>query len=348
MHVLAFTEQPGNRAVAGAMMLLQYGREVFFAHTGFVLVYSIKGRPVRLGSFWRRRLMLVAAPYVVWSGIYFAYSVLGPQHAPVSVTAFGWDLLSGGAEYHLYFLLVTMQLYLAFPLILALVRRTAHRAVEALAGVTVANLAWLAVYQYLPTPSGIGGWLFEHAYELLPSYSMYVLAGAYAALHLERIQRFVDRRPRALLAGAGVSGTLALLVDAVQLPYMAPRTANDVLQPGMALSCLAAVSVVYLIGTRWAEGPRRHQGTIETLSDASFGVYLAHPLILALLVDYAGFGNHGQRLYPVLATVFGYVIATGGAVLITLATRHTPLSLPLAGRPWRAAVERPARAGRPR
>ena len=340
VHDLAFTEQPGNRAVAGAMMLLQYGREVFFALTGFVLVYSAWGRPLRVRSFWRRRILYVAVPYLTWSAIYYAYSVLGPQHAPASAAAFGWDLLSGNAEYHLYFLLVTLQLYLAFPLILRLVRRTAHRPLPVLAAVTVANLAWLAVCQYVPIPSATGGWFFRHAYELLPTYSMYVLAGCYAAAHLDRIQRFVEDHSRVLLLGAAAAAASALAVYAAQLPFMAPRVADDVLQPGMALSCLAAVSVVYVIGTRWAAGPRRHQAAIETLSDASFGVYLAHPLVLQLLLDYGGFANNGQRLSPVLATVFGYVITVGGGIAISLAARRTPLSLPLSGRPWRVGIKR--------
>ena len=340
VHDLAFTEQPGNRAVAGAMMLLQYGREVFFALTGFVLVYSTWGRPLRLESFWKRRIVYVAVPYLAWSLVYYAYSVLGPQHLHPSAADLGWNLLSGGAEYHLYFLLVTLQLYLAFPLILRLVRRTADRPLPVLAAVTVANLAWLAACQYLPPPSGAGGWIFAHAYELLPTYSMYVLAGCYAAVHLDRIQDFVDRRSRALLLGAGAAAGLALVVYAVQLLYMAPRVADDVLQPGMALSCLAAVAVVYVIGSKWAAGRRRRQSVIETLSDASFGVYLAHPLVLQLLIDYGGFGNSGQRLTPALASLFGYVIATGGGVAISLAARRTPLSLPLAGRPWRTGVKR--------
>lgn len=128
VHALAFTEQPSNRGVAGAMMLLQFGREVFFSITGFVLVYSMKDRPVRLRQFWPRRLLYVAVPYVAWTAIYDGYSILGPQHAPLSLTTFGQDLLYGGAMYHLYFLLVTLQLYLVFPLLMAFVRRTAATA----------------------------------------------------------------------------------------------------------------------------------------------------------------------------------------------------------------------------
>lgn len=340
VHTLAFTEQPDNRGVAGLMMLLQYGREVFFALTAFVLIYTTTNRPLRALPFWRKRMLYVAVPYVVWTGIYYAYFVLGPAHMHPSLTGFGWDLLYGGAEYHLYFLLVTLQLYLLFPLVSWFVRRTAGRAVPVMAAVTAANLAWLAVVAYVPMPSGPAGWFWAHAYEILPTYTMYVLAGAYAAVHLEAIQRVVTEHARHLWAVAGVSAGLALLGYALQLPYMAPRQANQVIQPAMIFSCIAAAIAVYLIGSKWAAGPRRNQRTIEVLSDASFGVYLAHPLVLQVLTDYFGFGNIGQKLTPALATTLGYAITAGGATLISLAARRTPLSLALSGRPWRQTVKR--------
>jgi peptidoglycan/LPS O-acetylase OafA/YrhL len=345
VHTLAFTEQPDNQAVAGLMMLLQYGREVFFALTGFVLVYSSWGRPLALRSFWNKRLLYVAVPYVTWSAVYYGYSVLGPARLHPSIGGFAWDLLYGGADYHLYFLLVTLQLYLAFPWITRFVRRTADRAGRVLLVVSGVNLAWLAAVAYIPNPGGIGGWFWDHAYEILPTYSMYVLGGCYAAVHLDRIQRFVEHHSRRLLEVGAVGAVLALAVYAAQLPWMAPRRADQVIQPGMVFSCIAAVAVTYVIASKWAAGPRRHQNAIAVLSDASFGVYLAHPLVLQLLVDYGGFGNNGQKLAAPAATILGYVITAGGATLISLAARRTPLSLLLSGRPWARPAARPVPQG---
>lgn len=348
VHSIAFTEQPGNTPAAAAMMLLQFGRELFFSLTGFVLIYSTMGRPLRLGNFWRKRIAYVAVPYVAWSGIYYAYTVIGPQHTSPSLSVFGSDLLYGGAEYHLYFLLVTVQLYLLFPLIRRFVTRTAHRAVPVLGAVVVVNLLWLGVMQYGTYPtSGAGLWVFVHAYELLPTYAMYVLGGCYAAVHLDRIQEWVDTRGRLLIGIAVAAAAGALGVYAAQLPFMAPRSANAVLQPGMTLCCIAAVIVVYLVGSRWAEGRRRRQALVETLSDASFGVYLAHPLVLQLLLDYGGFGNGHQVMPSTVATVVALVVTAVGGTAISLVFRRTPLSLPLTGRPWRAEVKRQPVALRP-
>src|SRR5262249_38514238 len=113
--VLAFTEQPDHRVAAAALMRLQFGREGVVALTGFVLVYSFAGRRLATGQFWQKRILYVAVPYVAWSAIYYTYSVVGPQNLRPSLSGFATDLLYGGAMYHLYFLLVTIQLYLVFP-----------------------------------------------------------------------------------------------------------------------------------------------------------------------------------------------------------------------------------------
>ncbi len=344
VHSLAFTEEPDNQVAAGMMMLLQYGREVFFAITGFVLVYSTWGKPLVARSFWRKRISFVAVPYVVWSGVYYAYGVFGHAHLKPSIGAFLADLLDGGAMYHLYFLVVTIQLYLLFPLLMRLVRATAHRALPVLGAVAVANLGWLALLHYTRAPSGPAGWFYSHAYELLPTYAMYVLGGAYAAVHLDRVEAVVARYSKVLLGVATVSVAGSLAVYASQLSSMAPRQANDVLQPAMTLSCLAAVIAVYIVGRSWASGRRRGQHVIEVLSDASFGIYLSHPLVLALLLDYAGFANGHQVMPDVAATVVSYAITVAGATVITLAARRTPLSLALTGRPWRSQVKRQPRA----
>lgn len=336
VHSLAFTEQPDNRLAAGAMMLLQFGRNIFFTISAFVLVYAARKGPLKVGHFWKRRFLYVAVPYVTWTLIYEAYSTFGPAHAPWSFGLLGRDLLYGGAMYHLYFLLVTMQLYLVFPLLLAFVRRTAHIAGRVLIVVGIANAAWLAVIQWVPAPAGPSAWLWHHAYEILPSYAVYVMAGCYAAVHLQSMQRWVQRHGRSMVWWSLACAVAAVVAYGLQLPTVAPRTAAAVLQPANLLTSAAALGLLYLLGTRWASGPRKRQSTIAVLSDASFGVYLAHPLILELLTEH-GLGNAGQIMTPGLATVLALAGAIVGGLAVTLAARRTPLSLALAGRPWRTS-----------
>jgi peptidoglycan/LPS O-acetylase OafA/YrhL len=323
VHAIAFTELPDNAAAGGAMMLLQFGREVFFALSGFVLVYAARTRPVEPWKFWKRRVPLVAVPYLVWTLIYW-WSTPGGRPG---LGVLGTDLLDGNAEYHLYFLLVTLQLYLVFPWLVRVVRRTAHRAVLVLAVVGTLNLAWLAALQYAPQP----GFWWVHAYELLPTYAVYVLAGCYAAMHFERLHALAERRRGRLLVLAFGAAVVAEGTYALQLAGLPPRRANAVLQPAMLASCLAAVIVVYLIGTRWAARGRPGQRVVQVASEISFGVYLAHPLVLQLLLDH-GLGNGHQVMPAPLATGLALLGATAGAVALSLALRRTPLSFAVIGR----------------
>lgn len=326
VHSLAFTQQPANAVAAGFMMLLQFGREVFFAITGFVLVYSALDKTVRPLGFWRRRVPYVAIPYLVWSAIYYGVGV-ARSGGGWSWARFGHDLVYGGAEYHLYFLVVTLQIYLVFPLLVRFLRATAPRATTVLVAVGVANLVWLGILQY----AHLHGWVFRRAYELLPTYSIYVLAGGYAALCRERVQTYLAAHSRRLLVLGGAATAVALAIYTWQLGWMPPRGANAVVQPAAFASCVAAVVALAVLARRWvvAEMPWRRAVVIG--SEISFGVYLAHPLVLSLLLNH-GLGSGRQVMPSPLATVLALFGAVVGASALSLAVRRTPLALPLIGR----------------
>jgi peptidoglycan/LPS O-acetylase OafA/YrhL len=333
VHAVAFTEPPASRGWAGLLMLAQFGREVFFALTAFVLVYSAAGRPHDSGTFWRKRFPAVAVPYLAWSAIYSAFHIFGPLHAHLSPATVAWDFLTGNAEYHLYFLLVTLQLYLVFPLLLRFVRRTADRAVPVLATVGAINVAWLAWLQYGHAPAGWAGqFLWPRAYELLPTYGVYVLLGAYAALHLDRLEPFVARHRRRLLGVAAGAAVAAEAAFWAQVGGRQPRVAAAVLQPAMLLTSLAALIVLYLTGTAWVGRGRPGARLMTRASDLSFGVYLAHPLVLEVLLR-LGLGNDGQRLPAPLATGLAMIGAGTGAILIAVVARRSRWTLALTGRP---------------
>jgi peptidoglycan/LPS O-acetylase OafA/YrhL len=340
VHVLAYTEDPGSEAVNGVMLLFQFGRDVFFCITGFVLVYSTIGRRVAAVPFWRKRFPYVVVPYLTWSLIYYGVDLIIAPYPSWSWHTLGMDLLDGNAFYHLYFLLVSMQLYLVFPLLVRFVRATAHRAGRVLLAVGALNIGWIALLEYHPVPSGPASWLWHHGYEILPTYALYVMAGCYGALYLPRLQAALRRHPRRAVGIAVALAGTAVGSYAIQLDRYVPRIAGAPIQPIMVLSCGAAIIVFGLIGTRWADGPRRAASKVETGSDISFGVYLAHPLILTLLLN-NGLGWSPTGGDPVLDSGLAFVGTVAGATLLAWVARQTPLAMGLTGRPWRRRVEAP-------
>jgi peptidoglycan/LPS O-acetylase OafA/YrhL len=332
VHTIHYTNPASSVGANGVEMLLHFTREAFFCLTGFVLVHQNLSRRVAVGPFWRKRFVAVGVPYLVWSVIYEFVkqheSVLGTlRHLPE-------DVALGTAWYHLYFLLVSMQIYLVFPVILWLVRKTAghHGILLAVsAAVQVVLTSWL---MYAPPATG---WL-EHvtfnADALLPSYQFYVLAGAVAAFHFERTVGFVRDHRRAIFAGAVV------IAAATELLYLADvhtgrdaLTAANVLQPGMLPWSLAAVAVLLAIGTIWDDrrtaGSRWDRG-LAVASDRSFGVFLVHPLILWCVLQVQARWWH-VPCGPALS-VGAYLVVVVGSLVFADAVRHTRLSLPLTGR----------------
>jgi len=344
VHAVAFTQPPASRGWAAVLMLAQFGREVFFALTGFVLVYTAANGPIAARDFWRRRFPAVALPYLTWSAIYTAFHMIGPLHARLPWTTIAWDFATGNAEYHLYFLLVSLQLYLVFPLLLRFVRRTGDRPWPVLAVVGLLNAAWLAWLQYGHAPAGWVGQLWPRAYELLPTYAVYVLIGAYAALHLDRIGRVVVQRRRQLLGLAAGAAVLAEAAFWAQVGGREPRVAAAVLQPAMVLSSVAALIVLYLAGTGWVDRGRPGAAAVAPASDLSFAVYLAHPLVLEVLLR-LGLGIDGQRVPALLATLLAMVGTAAGAAAIGAVARRSRWSLALTGRPRPRPIAAPATAG---
>ncbi len=87
-----------------------------------------------------------------------------------SLVTMGIDAVEGTAWYHLYFLLVTLQLYLVFPALVAGLRRLPA------AGHVVVLVAALVVQVVVsdllaaPPANGFGAFLAAHGYALLPAY----------------------------------------------------------------------------------------------------------------------------------------------------------------------------------
>lgn len=332
---------PDSLAADGVMAVTHVTRSVFLIVSAFVLTLSWMRRPTDARRFWHRRFPLVAAPYVAWTLIYFVTT--RQPGSPVEVAGrFVADLFDGGAHFHLYFLLLTFQLYLVFPALMAAVRRwpTAVRSSLVVTGALEIGLSASIHYGWRPPLLDV--W-FTHPASWLPSYAFYVVAGIAAALHLEALADWTRRHYRliAVMCAGSIALTVASFITGITVLGYDGVRASEVFQPAVALEAATVAAGQFALGLWWCE---RATATalrrLERSSDTSFGVYLAHPLLLAGILSLAGTTGLSRALSTWPTGVIEALVALGlvpflywiTALGIGLA-RRTPVSLWLTGRP---------------
>jgi peptidoglycan/LPS O-acetylase OafA/YrhL len=100
----------------------------------------------------------------------------------------------------------------------------------------------------------------------------------------------------------------------------------------MVLTSIAALVLLYLAGRSWAGRGRPGAALVARASDLSFAVYLAHPLVLEVLLR-LGLGNDGQRVPAMVATGLAVLGTAAGAAAVAVVARRSRWSLALTGRP---------------
>ena len=345
VHTVRYTTNPGDTLVGAVTGILHLNREVFFFLTAFVLTYAYGGRQRwSVWRFWERRYKLVIPAYLAWTVLYLLVDP-GP-HFPLSseLHRLAVDLATGNARYHLYFLLVTMQIYAVYPALLSLLKSARRYHVHLLVGSLVAQTVLTAAMHYGPAQSGVLGYWFTHPDPLLISYPFYVVAGGIAAMHFDGLTGCVRRHARAVLVlvlGA-LAVDLATYALDLRVLHQGAIKAAEVFQPVVALTATAAMLGLYTLGVRWEDRgeERRGRAALSRASDVSFGVFLVHPLLLQGLLDAltpvarpAAAGRIPSWLVlPVDFLVVIPLLYVTAAILVRV-LRRTRLSLWLTGRP---------------
>ncbi len=351
VHTLAFGGGQVTLVLGAVTTVFHTSRELFFLLTALVLTYNYGHRgQVRWPRFWRRRYWLVAPAYVAWSLIYYAADGSGRGSFP---GAFWHDLLHASARYHLYFLLVTMQVYALFPVLRWVLRKTAGHHVALFVAACVYQLALTAALQHYPVRSGpVVGWLNAAGSGIwLESYLLYVVGGALAGWHFDQVCAFTRRYYQpvtvALVAGSGVVAGVGTYLAEIYLGGATPGAASAVFQPVVVVEALAFGWALLAAGLRWSDRGAPHRKFFAAGSASSFGIYLAHPLVLQGLLALASVSGvlAAVRGAPAALEVLALLavavpLVYGVSWVIASAARRTPLSLMLTGREYASGRRR--------
>lgn len=289
--------QPGSKLQQISVLLnsfSQFAVPAFLFASGYGLSARFKGIPRVDGvlRFWGKRIETVLLPYLIWSLIYLLV-----QQRFLGICYGAWGMLemilSGGAFYHLYFMVVLIQFYLVFPLLLLVRRRFANYNVD-----VFIMLALFLVY---------GLWLKRYV-PMSDRFFMSYLPFFYAGM-------VVAERPlkTTALTVIGIAGAVAfadyLVTRMTVFKAITPLTMLS-LPYAWEIFSLAAVLLLFtwfntlpfspLMGVR-----------LMSLSSVTFDVYLAHPLVLFFTTRWLrAAGVNSLSLELVLGFVLGLALPT--------------------------------------
>jgi peptidoglycan/LPS O-acetylase OafA/YrhL len=353
-HSLLWNIAVGNTAAWAFVMLLHFSRTAFFFLTAFVLTYSEIHRPRSVREFWARRYLEIGVPFLVWTGIYWLFTMID-SNAWDQAWSLLWNYLVFG-YYQLYFVVVLLQLYLVFPWLLRLLRASKHHVAVMVVSLlfALALAADLHYTQYF----GVVGRVTHSIASVWPwardpiTYQEQFVAGVLVALHFDEVRTFVERRWRAVIALGVVVGIAATMWYLIAV-WTGSDTghASDLYQPIAFLWFTAAVAALECATWAWyrrqlrrADTPRRWPRVMsaEYLAGLTGGIFFCHILFLNLIRT--GLGDAGISAHLDWAELVGltFVLTIGCAALCTGLLLRTPLSWVLTG-PVRA--EQRARLG---
>ena len=289
------------------------GTPTFIMLSSFVLFYNYYSREVNIElikRFYLKRLKFILIPYIVFSFIYFSIKA---DYTSISsaIQSFLELLALGKAHPHLYFVFISVQFYILFPLLLILFKRFAFLR---------RNAIWIGIaLQWLWVILNKNIFLITFKGSIALSYLSFYFLGAYLGIYYNEIKdklRHRDSRDKIILplfTGFGImlvlyTGYMYLTRIGVlefvspYIPFVVNRYLSEftwatyTLMAGLVLFYLA-----HIANRVWK--PRVKMAAME-IGAVSFGIYLIHPLFLAILREVYSSGSpllyHGWQLLTFL------------------------------------------------
>lgn len=308
IHVTAtasVTVNPGQLAYPIYQManqLSMFAVPLFIMISGIVLFYRYYDTwdKTQILSFYRKRLQFIVIPFLLWSIFYYLFNQLVSQHRiDIDFASFFELARWGRTSYHLYYMVIIIQFYAVFPLLMTLLHKLRMGVVSVVViGLTIQAAIysihhWIKPIAHLPT--------------LLPNYMLvFCVGGAIGILY----KRFANHAGQLwwVFATAVATGFLYmfLLINAKSgAHYWAPLYV--ILYNLYAV--LVGISLVWM-SMKFTSGASWLSKRLYAIGACSFGIYLVHPAVLTVWRHLYNptVGQPGYHLYNLLSLVVVIVV----------------------------------------
>ncbi|MBD8499330.1 acyltransferase [Paenibacillus arenosi] len=317
------------------LLISKFAVPMFIFITGLVLFYNYDGR-LNYWTFMKKRFSDIIVPYLFWSFIY----LLIQNHMDVlsAINRFGEVFLTGKASYHLWYVIMIIQLYITFPIsrfIIMQAKRWIRTPLAVYTAFSILGIVYILLMTY-PIHVTAARWNIPLITPILTKYAdrnalnffYYFALGALAGLTITHWRAWLSRH-------AGWIYSLFIVMSGI----MAYRTISSfgllpalkteysqllLLRPVTALFLISSVFATYLFCMRVsniANSPTRR--VVTFISHYSYGAYLVHAFVLGLsywLPDY-----FSSSINVTLRTIIAFVIASFLSVMLTYVLSKLPM-----------------------
>lgn len=266
----------------------RFGSPIFMTISGLVIFYNYRSiDEFDTKRFYKKKIKFILVPYILWSIICFSYTSY--MHSiPLTfrrIIELGKGILFGEIFSHLYFIFLIFQFYIIVPLLMKYLTKAMKEKPFKVFGFFFIFQATILIYGYYfknPAATGLIGFFNKYYWKTVFGWSFYFISGGILGMHYNSIVIFIEKYIKWIFAGYIV----------IMIAYVGQVYYSIWSHGGRGLygkfGSIRPHSMVYVLFTMpiliWLT--RKMVDKLEWIKDFgtySFGIYFAHPLILAVL-----------------------------------------------------------------
>lgn len=273
----------------------QFAVPAFIFASSMLLMYNY-GDSNDWKLFYKRRLKNVLLPYAVWTIIYGAYLYI-VHHVPLISILTIKNILLGGMFYHLYFIVIIVQLYALFPILLYIYRLINKNIHTIVLSIIILQAVSILLFKYFISR------YYQNSSLLFITYISFIIAGMYVGENIHKSGEYYSKRLINSFLAVILFGYL--FVD-ISLKVFANKQIDSNLYNIYYYVFTLVASLFFFVLSAKILNYHALSGLLINTGKLSFGIYLSHPLFLDVLKHFLNTGN--QYLYDICIMITFIII----------------------------------------
>lgn len=262
---------------------LKFTTPIFIFLSGVTSFYSYRKKEFKYFPFIIKRLEKVLIAYFIWCIIYYeTYIRLG--YFTRDINFFIENVKLGTMSYHLYFVIIIVQMYIVGPVFYKLLKNSDKR----ITILVISAIITVLCAEFIR---------FEYSDRLFLKYMFFYILGIYVTLEYDKYLSWINKNKMFISVGYVVISAIYTVVSFYDLTIY--------IYVWFAFS-MVSVFFVYYVGLIMKDSLSKMYAFIKLFGQSSYYIYLMHPLVLTFAIMYTD--NNGilsitKRLIVYFVTV---------------------------------------------